>query len=267
VLSFCRLLGVDFPALQRRVALRALAATALPIPSPGEREGQAMVRAFADAQLLDAGSLPLWLAERGLRRSELLAHLRRETAVQCFLDDQRINPRNQAAADAALAAVVADHARRRGFVSARAARGWERTWLTATELESLDADERIARLAARAFRCAPGVDWRAPILQELKVRGVFRVAREGVAEAQERWHDMEAADPGAAAECRDREQILAWAAQRWNVRERLDLAILDRGLQGADELVATAPMFVALDRAVGTYRDLHCLGRPAVAAA
>jgi hypothetical protein len=267
VLTFCRLLGVDYPSLQRHVALRTLAAAALPVARPSEREGQAMVREFAEEQLLDAGSLPLWLAERGLRRQELLAHLRREAAVRRLLDGQRINPRHEPAAHAALVAVVAEHARRRGFLSSRAARGWERAWLSAAELESLTADERIARLAARTFRCAPGVDWRAPLLQELKVRGVFRVAREGVADAVERWRDLTAADPAVAAECRDPEVLLAWAVQRWNVRERLDLAILDRGLQGRDELVAAAPMFCSLDRAVDTYRDLHCLGQPAGAAA
>jgi hypothetical protein len=266
VLSLCRLLGVDYPELQRHVALRTLATEALPMPTGGDRQSLAMLRAFAEAQRLDPGALPLWLAQRGLRRGDLLAHLRREATVRLLLDGQRVNPRNQPAADAALAAVVAEHARRRGFVSAGAARSWERAWLSGAELESLAEPERIARLAARTFRCTAGVDWRAPLLQELKVRGAFRVAREAVAEAQARWADLPDADPAVWAECRDPEYLLAWAAQRWNVRDRFDLALLDRGLQSREELVAAAPAVCALDRAVGTYRDLHCLGQVAAAA-
>jgi len=261
VLTFCRLLGVDYPALQRRVALRTLAAAALPPARPAEREGQAMVREFAEERRLDPGSLVLWLTERGLRREELLAHLRREAAVREFLSSRGVHPGDEAGTESALAGVVAEHARRRGFVATRAARGWERAWLSAGELESLGADERIARLAARSFLCAPGVDWRGPLLQELKVRGVARVAREGVAEALQRWRDVQAADPALAADCSDAEQIVAWAAQRWSAPERLDLALLDRGLRSREELVAAAPMYVALDRSVDTYRDLHCLGR------
>ena len=263
VLSFCRLLGVDYPALQRRVALQTLAAAALPQTAASEREGQAMLRDFAEEHRLDPGALALWLAERGLRRAELLAHLRRQAAISSLLDAERINPRNEPAADAALAEVVAEHARRRGFVSTRAARSWERAWLSAAELESLGETERVARLASRTFLCAPGVDWRGPLLAELKVRGVFRVAREGVVEAMQRWRDVQDADPALAAECRDGEQLLAWAAQRWGAGERFDLALLDRGLRSREELVAAAPMYCALDREVDTYRDLHCLGQPA----
>lgn len=258
VLTFCRLLGVDYPDLQRHVALRTLAAATLPPLGAGEREGQAMVRRFAEEQGLAPGDLGLWLAQRGLRRPELLAKLRREAAVDRLLEARHVNPGNPAAVEAALAVVVAELARRRGFVAAGAARGWERAWLSAAELESLGFEERIARLAARTFHCSPGVDWRAPLLQELKVRGAFRVAREGVAEAQARRHDADAPDP---------EAILAWAAQRWGVGDRLDLALLDRGLRGREELLAAAPLFCALDRAVGTYRDLHCLGRQVIAAA
>jgi hypothetical protein len=263
VLTFCRVLGVDYPALQRRVAVRTLAAGSLPTARPSEREGQAMLREFAEAQRLDPGALPLWLAERGLRRDELLAHLRREAGIRALLQSRQVHPGDQPAADAVLAGAVADHARRRGFVAEQAARGWERAWLSAAELESLSAEERIVRLAARSFHCAPGVDWRAPLLQELKVRGAFRIAREGVAAAQQRWLDVQAADPALAAECRDPEQVLAWATQRWAVLDRLDLALLDRGLQGPDELVAVAPRLVALERSVSTYSDLHCLGQPA----
>lgn len=266
VLSFCRLLGVDYPALQRRVALQTLAAASLSDAAPSERDGQATLRSFAAEHGLDAGSLPLWLTERGLRPPELLAHLRRQAAVRSLLLDHEVDPRHEAAAEAVLAGVVAEHARRRGFVASRAARSWERAWLSAAELESLGEAERIARLAARTFLCAPGVDWRGPLLAELKVRGVFRVAREGVAEAMQRWTDVQAGDPGLAAECRDAEHVLAWAAQRWGAGERLDLALLDRGLRSRDELVATAPMYVALDRLVDTYRDLHCLGRPVLSA-
>lgn len=267
VLTFCRLLGVDYPALQRRVALQTLAAAALPQAAPAEREGQAMLRRFAEEHMLDPGALSLWLAERGLRRPELLAHLRRQAAVRVLLDAERVNPRNEAAADSVLAAVVAEHARRRGFVSVRTPRSWERAWLSACEVETLEEPERIARLAARTFLCAPGIDWRGPLLAELKVRGVFRVAREGVAEAMQRWRDAQDADPALAAECRDPEQVVAWAAHRWSARERFDLALLDRGLRSRDELVAAAPMYCALDRQVGTYRDLHCLGQPAPATA
>jgi hypothetical protein len=259
VLSFCRLLGVDYPELQRHVALRTLAAATLPTQRASEREGQALVREFAEEQGLAPGDLPLWLAQRGLRRAELLARLRREVAVAALLEARGVDPRSPAAG-AALARVVAEHARRRGFIASGAARGWERAWLSPAELESLTVEERIARLAARTFRCAPGVDWRAPLLQELKLRGAFGVAREGVADAQARW--LAAGAAGA-----DPEALLAWAAQRWGVRERLDLALLDRGFQAGEELLAAAPMVCALDRAVGTYRDLHCLGRRAAAAA
>jgi len=267
VLSFCRLFGVDYPELQRHVALRTIAAEAHPVPALGMREAQAMIRAFATEQRLEPGAVALWLTERGLSRQDLLAHLRREAAILLLLGARRVDPGDQAGVDAVLAGAVAEHARRRGFVSDVAARSWERSWLSASEQETLSQDERIARLAARTFCSAPGVDWRAPLLQELKVRGAFRVAREGVAEAQERWRDVEDGDPAVAAECRDPEWVLAWAAQRWNVRDRLDLALLDRGLSGAGELVAVAPMFCALDRTVDTYRDLHCLGQRAAAAA
>jgi len=266
VLTFCRLLGVDYPALQRRVALQTLAAAALPPAATAEREGQAMLRDFAADHRLDPGALNLWLVERGLGRAELLAHLRRQAAVRAFLDGERINPRNEAAADAALAEVVAEHARRRGFISASAARSWERAWLSAAELESLGDTERVARLASRTFLCAPGVDWRGPVLAELKVRGVFRVAREGAAEAVQHWRDAQDADPGLARECRDPEHLLAWAAQRWGAGERFDLALLDRGLRSRDELFAAAPMYCALDREVDTYRDLHCLGQAVLSA-
>src|SRR5207302_2761636 len=137
---------------------------------------------FAERQGLAPGDLPLWLAERGMRRPELLARLRREVAVAALLEARYVDPGNPGAARAALAVVVAEHARRRGFITSDAARSWERAWLSPAELESLSFDERIARLAARTFRCAPGVDWRAPLLQELKIGGAYRVAREGAAE-------------------------------------------------------------------------------------
>jgi hypothetical protein len=86
-----------------------------------------------------------------------------------------------------------------------------------------------------------------------------------VAQAQQRWLDVQVADPGLAAECRDPEQVVAWATQRWSVLDRLDLALLDRGLAGVAELLAVAPRLCALDRSVSTYRDLHCLGRPVAA--
>jgi hypothetical protein len=267
VLTLCRLLGVDYPAFQRRVAVRTLAVLAMPWTHATEREGQTMLRDFAEQQHLDSNALGFWLTERGLHRDELLAHLRRERAIRHVILAMGIDPRDQPAVEVVLAGVVLDHARRRGFLAARAARGWERSWLSALELEILGPEQRIAQLAARSFQNAPGADWRAPLLQELKVSGVFRVAREAVAQAKERWLDMQAADPAGAADCRDGEFLVSWFVQRWGVRDRLDLALLDRGLRSRDELAACAPMYCALDRSVTTYRDLHCLGRPAAAVA
>jgi len=253
VLTLCRLLAVDFPAFQRRIALRTLAAMAAPESRPGEREGQAMVREFAAAAGLDVDSLPLWLTQRGLRREELLAHLRRENAVALVLEAYGANPADERAVDATLAEVVAEQARRRGFVAPGSSQGWERSWLSAGELESLGAEERIARLAARSFNSMPGVDWRQPLLQELKLGGVFRVAQEAVVAARRFVAEQEwtpASD----------DEVVAWFVERWEAHERFDLALLDRGFAGVDAFLPRARPFHAFDRAVTTYRDLRCLG-------
>lgn len=256
VLTLCRLLAVDFPTFQRRIALRTLAGLAAPDPRPGEREGQAMIREFAAANGLDPDSLPLWLADRGLRRDELLAHLRRDQAVALVLEAYRTDPTDDAAVETTLAEVVADHARRRGFVAPGASRSWERSWLSAAEMESLTAEERIARLAARSFHSMPGVDWRQPLLQELKLSGVFRVAREAVVQARE--FVREDASPPAPDDA-----VVAWFAERWDAHERFDLALLDRGFASVDAFLPRARPFHAFDRDTTTYRELRCLGRRA----
>jgi hypothetical protein len=266
VLSFCRLLAVDYPSFQRGVALRTLAALSRPRPRAGEREGRAMLREFTQRQRLDSDSLMLWLRERGLGRQELLAHLRREHTVNQLLSAAGVSVHDDTGVTEALADIVADHARRRGFIAPGPLRTWERAWLSATEMELLPEAERIARLAARSFRRAPGADWRGPLLQELKVSGVFRVAREGAGQAQQDWRELEMRDPRAAAAAADPEALAAWAAERWQVRERFDLALLDRGFDTAADFAAQAPMVAALDRAVSTYRDLHCVGRRAALA-
>jgi hypothetical protein len=253
VLTLCRLLAVDFPVLQRRVALRTLAALAAPTPRTGEREGQVMIREFADEQGLTADSLPLWLAERGLRRDELLAQLRREHSVALLAEAVGINLANEARVDEMLAEVVAEHARRRGLVSLGAGQSWERSWLSNTEIDSLSAEEKIARLAARSFHSMPGVVWRQPLLEELKLNGVFTVAREAVVQARQ----YVAADPEPEA---GDEAVVAWFVQRWEAHDRFDLALLDRGFADLDTFLPRARPFHAFDRDTTAYRDLRCLG-------
>lgn len=255
VLAFCRLLAVDFPAFQRRVALRTLAALSSPEASSGQREGQALVREFAAAHGLDVDSLSLWLLQRGMRREELLAHLRREQAVALLLQALDVDPADERAADATLAELVGEHARRRGFVAPGPLQGWERSWLSAAELESLAPGERIARLAARSFHSMPGMGWRQPLLQDLKVSGVFRVAREGVVQARE--HLLQHAGEPAAPD----EAVVAWFVERWNARDRFDLALLDRGFSGIETFLPRARPFHAFDRDTTTYRDLRCLAQ------
>ncbi len=266
VLSFCRLLAVDYPGFQRSVALRTLAALSRPRPRAGEREGHAMLREFTQRQRLDSDSLVLWLAERGLCRDELLSHLRREHTVANLLAAAGVSVHDDTGVIEALAGVVTEHARRRGFMAPGPLRTWERAWLSASEMELLPEAERISRLASRSFRSAPGADWRGPLLQELKVSGVFRVAREGAGQAQQDWRELEARDPQEAAAAADPEALAGWAAERWQVRERFDLALRDRGFKDAADFAARAPMVAALDRAVSAYHDLHCLGRRAALA-
>ncbi|HEV7679662.1 MAG TPA: TfuA-like protein [Candidatus Dormibacteraeota bacterium] len=265
VLTFCRLLAVDYPTFQRRTALRTLAALAGPQPPSGDREGRAMLREFAARHGLDVDSLRLWLVDRGLCRDDLLDHLRRESAVALLLEADGVLQLHEAGIESALESLVAEHARRRGFVAAGAARTWERAWLSAVELDTLTPTQRLARLAARSFRRTPGLDWRAPLLQDLKVSGVFRVVREGAGEAQESWRRLNASSPEQAAEHTDPERLVSHFAARWQAQQRFDLALLDRGFTGQREFVQRAPMFVAVDATVATYRDLHCLGRPALA--
>lgn len=260
VLTFCRLCAVDFPAFQRRVALRTLAALSAPEVRPGEREGQAMLREFAAAQGLDAGSLPAWLDQRGMRREELLAHLRRDSAVGLLLDTLGVHPSDERAIETALAEVVGEHARRRGFVAPGASPSWERSWLSASEMESLGAAERIARLASRSFHSMPGMGWRQPLLQELKVSGVFGVARDGVLQAREFVRGD--SRPTAADD-----EVVGWFAARWDARERFDLALLDRGFSGLDIFLPRARPFHGFDRATTAYRELRCLLAPSIALA
>jgi hypothetical protein len=259
VLTLCRLFAVDYPTFQRRVALRTLAALAAPDPSSSDRDGRAILREFSAGQGLDADSLPLWLDERGLRREELVALLRRDTAVDLVLEAFGTDPRDDEAVEATLAEVVAEHARRRGVVGPGATPGWDRGWLSAAE-EGLPAEQRIARLAARSFHSMPGVDWRQPLLQELKRSGVFRVAREAVAQARRFL-----AEQNGTLEPRDQD-ILAWFTRRWNVGDRFDLALLDRGFAGVDGFLPRARPFVAFDQSTTTYRELRCLGRRAALA-
>jgi len=207
VLTLCRLLAVDFPAFQRRVALRTLAVQAAPAAPASAREGQAILREFAESRGLDVDSLKLWLSQRGLRRDELLAHLLRERAVVALLEARDADPGDDNAVEAVLAGIVAEHARRRGFVAPGATRTWERTWLSAPEIEGLDADQRMARLAARTFNTVPGLSWRQPLLQELKLGGVFAVAREAVVEARDFAHEHGGGEAGDA-------EVVAWFSGR-----------------------------------------------------
>jgi hypothetical protein len=254
VLDLCRLVAVDYPAFQRSVALRTLAAQAAPSPRTSEREGQAMLREFGQAAGLDVDSILLWLSDRGLRREDLLAHLRRRDAVAVLLEAYGVDPADESAADAALAAVVAEHARRLGFVVPGPAVTWERSWLSSAEMESLSPDERIARLAGRAFQLAPGVAWRQPLIQELKVAGVFRVAREGVVQARQFARDH-------AGDTPEDEAVVAWFVERWQVSDRFDLALLDRGFADAPAFLRAARPLLGFDRGVRSHRDLRCLGR------
>lgn len=215
VLGFQRLLSSTFPALYRRVSLRCLALDEAAHRGLAPESARTLLARFRRTRDLGStAALHAWVRRRWLSRDELIHALRERDLEERLLTRYRRRHPSLQGRSALLERIASDVAARRGVSK---------------------------QVLTQPLLIDPGVPWSDALTRELKLRDGFTPALEVASRILRHNAAVFERYPWLAEAPVRRGLLIELLAKRWGTSpDRLDAALLARGLPGDDDFVETA---------------------------